>query len=223
MSLLEIRARIKAAAQANARRPEDITLIAVSKVQPVARVRATLAQGQYVYGENYVQETQRKWPELLAENQAAGRSVPILHMIGPLQSNKARVATQLFDAIHTLDRPSLAQKLAHLAQERGTSPDLFIQVNTGEEPQKAGIMPKDLSAFITQCQKLDLPICGLMCIPPDGPDSAQHFGILRDMAHQHGLTQLSMGMSGDFEAAIAYGATHIRVGSALFGARTPKT
>ena len=142
-----------------------------------------------------------------------------LHMIGPLQTNKAKVAVDLFDAIHTLDRPSLAQKLASLAQARGSLPQLFVQVNTGAEPQKAGVLPADLAGFLKDCRSMDLAPAGLMCIPPEGEDSAPHFAMLARMAADHGLTGLSMGMSGDFESAVAQGATHIRVGSAIFGAR----
>jgi PLP dependent protein len=141
-------------------------------------------------------------------------------MIGPLQSNKAKLAVDLFDAIHTLDRPSLAEKLAGLQQARGSLPQLFVQVNTGEEPQKAGVLPADLPGFLKACRAMDLAPVGLMCIPPEGEDSRPHFAFLAAMAADHGLTGLSMGMSSDFEAAIAHGATHIRVGSAIFGART---
>jgi PLP dependent protein len=162
-----------------------------------------------------VQEAAAKWPAW--ENQFGPLD---LHMIGPLQSNKAKQAVELFDAIHTLDRLSLAQKLAALQQARGNLPALFVQVNTGEEPQKAGVLPADLSAFMRDCRKLDVSPMGLMCIPPEGRNSTPHFAMLARMAADHGLTGLSMGMSGDFEAAIAHGATHVRVGSAIFGART---
>ena len=140
-------------------------------------------------------------------------------MIGPLQTNKAKVAVELFDAIHTVDRPSLAEKLARLAQARGACPDLFVQVNTGAEPQKAGVLPADADGFVATCRAMGLPLAGLMCIPPEGEDSTPHFAMLRDIAARNGLAGLSMGMSGDFEAAIAHGATHVRVGSAIFGAR----
>lgn len=141
-------------------------------------------------------------------------------MIGPLQTNKAKAAVELFDAIHTVDRPSLAEKLARLAQARGTSPQLFLQVNTGEEPQKAGVLPGDLDAFVAEVRRMDLSPQGLMCIPPEGEDPAPHFAALAAMAARNGLSGLSMGMSSDFEAAIAHGATHVRVGSAIFGARS---
>jgi PLP dependent protein len=214
MTLGTIMERLRAAERAAGRAEGSVRLIAVSKVQPLDRVVAVLDQGHRVFGENYVQEAQGKWPDLRARFGAVK-----LHMIGPLQSNKAKVAVELFDAIHTLDRPSLAQKLAGLAQARGALPDLFVQVNTGEEPQKAGVLPGDLSAFLRDCRAMDLPPRGLMCIPPEGIDPVPHFAALAKMAADHGLTGLSMGMSSDFEAAIAHGATHVRVGSAIFGAR----
>jgi PLP dependent protein len=215
MSLAAISTRIEQAMAAHGRAPGSVQLIAVSKVQPLERVIAVLDQGHRLFGENYVQESQGKWPDL--RTRFADVAV---HMIGPLQTNKAKVAVELFEAIHTLDRPSLAEKLAKLAQARGKSPDLFIQVNTGEEPQKAGIMPDAVDAFVTACRGMDLPLSGLMCIPPDAEDPAPHFAMLSQMAARNGLAGLSMGMSSDFEVAIAHGATHIRVGSAIFGART---
>ena len=209
MGLAEITERVRLAAGGRA-----VTLIAVSKVQPLDRVEGVLTQGHRVFGENYVQEAAGKWPDLRA------RFGPVaVHMIGPLQTNKAKLAMDLFDAIHTLDRPSLAQKLATLAQARGACPDLFVQVNTGAESQKAGVLPDDLAGFLTDCRAMDLPVQGLMCIPPESEDAAPHFAMLARMAADHGLPGLSMGMSSDFEAAIAQGATHIRVGSAIFGAR----
>lgn len=214
MSLATITARVATAIATAARTPASVTLIAVSKVQPLDRVRAVLDAGHRVYGENYVQEAAGKWPDLRAEFGTLQ-----VHMIGPLQTNKAKLAMELFDAIHTVDRPSLAEKLARLAQDRGACPDLFVQVNTGEEPQKAGILSADADSFISSCRAMALPIKGLMCIPPDGIDSTPHFAMLADMAARNGLTGLSMGMSSDFEAAIAAGATHIRVGSAIFGDR----
>lgn len=204
MTLDAIRAKI----------PDHVTLIAVSKVQPPERVEAVLAAGQRVFGENYVQEAAAKWPAWRAQFPGVA-----LHMIGPLQTNKAKTAVELFDVIHTLDRPSLAQKLARLADQRGVSPDLFVQVNTGAEPQKAGVLPQDVDGFIRDARALDLPLVGLMCIPPEGQDPAPHFRQLASMAAQNGLAGLSMGMSADFETAIALGATHVRVGSAIFGAR----
>lgn len=212
--LEDITRRIRDAERAANRAKGSVRLIAVSKVQPDARVREVLEQGHRLFGENYVQEAQGKWPAF--RNDFPGAQV---HMIGPLQTNKAKPAMQLFDAIHTLDRPSLANRLARLAQEEGRCPDLFVQVNTGSEPQKAGILPPDADAFIADARALDLPVIGLMCIPPDAEDPAPHFEMLALIASRNGLENLSMGMSSDFEAAIAHGATHVRVGSALFGAR----
>lgn len=214
MSLTAIADRIRAACVAQGRDPASVTLIAVSKVQPLERVVAVLEAGHRVFGENYVQEAAGKWPDLRA------RFGPVaVHMIGPLQTNKAKQAVELFDAIHTLDRPSLAEKLARLAQASGACPDLFVQVNTGEEPQKAGVLPADADAFIAAARGMDLPVRGVMCIPPEDQDSAPHFAALAAIGARNGLAGLSMGMSGDFESAIAHGATHVRVGSAIFGAR----
>jgi PLP dependent protein len=214
MALAEIRARIAAAEQAAGRLPGSVELIAVSKVQPAERVLDVLNAGWRLFGENYVQEAAGKWPDW----RGAFPDVAV-HMIGPLQTNKAKQAVELFEAIHTLDRPSLATKLASLAQARGTSPELFIQVNTGSEPQKAGVLPEGADEFIASCRGMDLPVVGLMCIPPEGEASTPHFTALAEIAARNGLSGLSMGMSGDFEAAIAAGATHVRVGSAIFGAR----
>lgn len=216
MGLTDIQDRIAKAAKAADRDASDITLIAVSKVQPNERVDAVLREGQRCFGENRVQEAAGKWPGFRETYDGID-----LHLIGPLQTNKARQAFELFDAIHTLDRPKLANSFARLAQETGHCPPLFIQVNTGEEPQKAGIHPEDTDAFIKECKSLDLPIQGLMCIPPVDETPSLHFALLRKLADRNGLTQLSMGMSDDFDQAIAFGATHIRVGSALFGARVP--
>jgi pyridoxal phosphate enzyme (YggS family) len=214
MAYADILARLRAAESAAGRPQGSVQLIAVSKVQPPDRVEAVLEAGHRVFGENYVQEAQARWPAL--RDRFAGVA---LHMIGPLQTNKARVAVELFDAIHTLDRPSLAEKLARLAESRGTCPTLFVQVNTGREPQKAGVLPEDLDGFLRSVAGLGLPVAGLMCIPPEGEDSRPHFRALAAMAARNGLAGLSMGMSGDFEAAVAEGATHVRVGSAIFGAR----
>ena len=214
MALQAILARIRAAEAQAGRTLGSVQLIAVSKVQPDARVRDVLVQGHRLFGENYVQEAQAKWPGFRAEFDSVQ-----VHMIGPLQTNKAKAAVTLFDAIHTVDRASLADKLAKLAQERGVCPQLFVQVNTGAEPQKAGVLPEALDGFVADCRALDLPVAGLMCIPPEGEDSTPHFAALAGMAARNGLSGLSMGMSGDFEAAIAAGATHVRVGSAIFGAR----
>ncbi len=216
MNLDDITRRIRAAEAGAGRAPSSVTLIAVSKVQPEDRVRAVLDAGQRVFGENYVQEAQAKWPGW----RTAYPGVE-LHMIGPLQGNKARAATGLFDAIHTLDRASLATRLARLADETGRQPALFVQVNTGSEPQKAGVLPGDADAFIAACRADGLRLDGAMCIPPDGEDPGPHFRLLRSIAQANGLSGLSMGMSADFETAIAEGATHVRVGSAIFGARVP--
>lgn len=215
MSLDEIKTRIAKAETAAGRTAGATRLIAVSKMQPPERIRAVLEQGHRVFGENRVQEAAGKWPAYRAEFGAVE-----LHLVGPLQTNKARQAVGLCDAIHALDRPKLAVTLARLAQERGACPDLFVQVNTGEEPQKAGVLPADADGFIAQCRDLDLPLRGLMCIPPVGEEPALHFALLAKIAARNGLDGLSMGMSDDFEMAIAMGATHVRVGSAIFGART---
>ncbi|WP_128255251.1 YggS family pyridoxal phosphate-dependent enzyme [Falsirhodobacter deserti] len=207
--------RIRAAEATHGRPEGSVRLIAVSKVQPNPRVEAVLQAGHRLFGENYVQEAQGKWPAF-RENFGAVD----VHLIGPLQTNKAKPAMDLFDAIHTLDRPSLAQRLARLAQDLGRCPALFVQVNTGEEPQKAGILPQDADGFISQARALDLPIIGAMCIPPEGENPGPHFAHLAHIAERNGLPNLSMGMSGDFETAIAHGATHVRVGSAIFGARS---
>ena len=214
MGLNQIKRRIEAAELAAGRQPGEVTLIAVSKVQPLERVEAVLAEGHTVFGENYVQEAAGKWPAWRARWPQAQ-----VHMIGPLQTNKLKQALELFDAIHTLDRPSLAQKLARQVQMRGSCPQLFVQVNTGAEPQKAGILPDQVDGFVAECRALDLTIHGVMCIPPEDQDSAAHFQHLAQIAARNGLAGLSMGMSADFEAAIRAGATHVRVGSAIFGAR----
>jgi hypothetical protein len=214
MPLDTILARLCAAEAAAGRPAGSVSLIAVSKLQPATRVEAVLAAGHRLFGENYVQETAAKWPAWRAAHPEVA-----VHMIGPLQSNKAGVAMDLFDAIHTLDRPSLAERLARLAQERGRCPDLYVQVNTGAEPQKAGVLPAEADGFLRGLAALGLPLRGLMCIPPDGEDPVPHFRLLRSMAETHGLPGLSMGMSADFETAVAEGATLVRVGSAIFGAR----
>ncbi len=214
MALADIVARIRAAERAAGRMEGAVRLIAVSKLQPADRVQAVMTAGPRLFGENYVQEAGEKWPAWLDRFPGVE-----LHMIGPLQTNKAKVAVDLFQAIHTLDRPSLAQKLASLGQARGALPQLFVQVNTGAEPQKAGVLPGDLAAFLRDCRTMDLSPVGLMCIPPEDQDSQPHFAMLARMAADQGLAGLSMGMSGDFETAIAQGATHVRVGSAIFGAR----
>ncbi len=214
MSLSEIKSRIAAAETAAGRAPGSVELIAVSKIQPNERVEAVLEEGHRVFGENRVQEAAGKWPEFREKFSDVD-----LHLIGPLQTNKARQAMELVNAIHSVDRPKLATTLARLAQELGHCPELFVQVNTGEEEQKAGILPKDSDGFIQECRALDLPIKGLMCIPPVDEEPSLHFALLAKIAERNGLSGLSMGMSGDFESAIALGATHVRVGSAIFGER----
>jgi pyridoxal phosphate enzyme (YggS family) len=216
VSLLEIKKRISAAEAKAGRSDGSTKLIAVSKVQPNERVQAILEQGHRIYGENRVQEAADKWPAF--REQFDGIE---LHIIGPLQTNKARAAMELAQAIHTLDRIKLAHTFARLAQEMGACPDLYIQVNTGAEPQKAGVLPASADAFIAESVALDLPVAGLMCIPPVNEDPSLHFKLLGEIAARNGLNGLSMGMSGDFETAVAHGATHVRVGSAIFGDRVP--
>jgi pyridoxal phosphate enzyme (YggS family) len=214
MSLGEINSRIKTAEISAGRAPGSVQLIAVSKVQPNERVAAVLDEGHRCFGENKVQEARGKWPDFAQHYDGLD-----LHLIGPLQTNKTRQAMELFNAIHTVDRSKLAKTIARLAQEMGKCPDLFIQVNTGAEPQKAGILPAEADGFVAECRALELPIKGLMCIPPVTDEAGSHFTMLAEIAARNGLDGLSMGMSSDFELAIAHGATHVRVGSAIFGAR----
>ncbi|MCI4663879.1 MAG: YggS family pyridoxal phosphate-dependent enzyme [Neomegalonema sp.] len=203
----------KAAVDAN-RSPADVHLVAVSKQQPSERVLTVLEAGCRVFGENRVQEAQERWEALKM------RFPDIrLRLIGPLQTNKVKAALDLFDAIETLDRPKLARKIAEEVQARGAAPELLVQVNTGEEPQKAGVAPGALEAFLAECGSLDLRIGGLMAIPPADEPPAPHFALLRKLAERHGLAKLSMGMSADYAIAIAMGATSVRVGSAVFGER----
>lgn len=214
-NLTEIRAHLAAAAKADGRAVEAVTLVAVSKTHPAEAVAAALKAGQKVFGENRVQEAQGKFPELKAQHPDIE-----LHLIGPLQSNKAREAVALFDAIESVDREKLARALADEMQKQQRRPRLFIQVNIGEEPQKAGIAPAQIDAFVKLCRdELQLAIDGLMCIPPADKHPAPYFALLREMAKRNGLPQLSMGMSGDYETAIQFGATHVRIGTAIFGAR----
>lgn len=210
--LTDIRRRIAAAARACGRDPAEVRLTAVSKEQPWDRVAPVLAAGQGVFGENRVQEAERRW---------AGRREGLeLRLIGPLQTNKATDAIRLFDVIETLDRPKLAQALAQAFETRGRTVRLYVQVNTGREPQKAGVEPEDADRFIAHCrERLRLRLEGLMCIPPADQDPADHFALLARIARRNGLARLSMGMSGDFETAIRFGATDVRIGSALFGGR----
>ena len=214
MSLNEIKNRIQKAEIEFSRKPSEVKLIAVSKVQPNERIEVVLEQGHRVFGENRVQEAQSKWPAFKEKFEDVE-----LHIIGPLQTNKTRVAMEIADSIHTLDRLKLAKNIARIAQEIGKCPELFVQVNTGEEPQKSGIFPRDTQTFIKECLSMNLPIAGLMCIPPINEEASLHFALLRNIAEDCGLGGLSMGMSSDFEKAISFGATHIRVGSAIFGER----
>lgn len=214
MSLNEIKSRILKAEETAKRPAGSAQLIAVSKVQPNERVHAVLQQGHRLFGENKVQEAEGKWPDFKLEFPDTQ-----VHLIGPLQTNKVKNAVSLFDAIHAVDRPKLANKLASEIQTQGKAPDMFIQVNTGEEEQKAGVLPANADAFIKDCLAMDLPIIGLMVIPPVNEEASLHFALLRKIAERNGLTGLSMGMSGDFERAVALGATHVRVGSAIFGER----
>jgi len=214
-NLKAVRDRIGAAAGAVGRDADAVTLVAVSKTQPAEAVRAALAAGQRVFGENRVQEALDKFPGLRDRFPELK-----LHLIGPLQTNKAKEAVALFDVIESLDREKLARVLADEAQKQGRSPRLYVQVNTGEEAQKAGVVPADADAFITACRgTYGLTLEGLMCIPPADEPPGPHFALLGKIAARNGLAKLSMGMSGDFETAIAFGATSVRVGSAVFGAR----
>ena len=214
MTLSVINSKIKQAEKSAGRAIGSTQLLAVSKVQPNKRVVNVLEQGHTIFGENKVQEAHGKWP-MFRENFSNSK----VHLIGPLQSNKVKQAVELFDAIHTVDRLKLAQKLSNEIQTQGKAPEMFIQINTGEEEQKSGISPKDADQFIADCLSLDLPIKGLMVIPPVNEEPSLHFGLLRKIAQRNGLEGLSMGMSSDFESAIAMGATHIRIGSAIFGER----
>lgn len=213
MSLSDIQSRI-ALAEAHAAREGQTTLIAVSKRQPDARVASVLEAGHKVFGENTVQEAIGKWPRFRERFDKVE-----LHLLGPLQTNKVKQALSCFDAIHSLDRTKLAEKLASGIQSLGRAPKLFIQINTGEEEQKSGVLPKDADHFIAQCRALDLPIIGLMTIPPLDEEASLHFALLKKIAERNDIAGLSMGMSADFERAIALGATHVRVGSAIFGDR----
>ena len=210
--LSEIKARIAKAAALAGREPEEVILVAVAKTQPAEAIEALIEEGQRDFGENRVQEAQAKWPALRARHPGVR-----LHLIGRLQSNKAEAAVALFDAIHSLDRPSLAAALAGAMAKTGRRPDCFVQVNIGDEPQKGGCPVAALPALLDRAR--GLPIVGLMCIPPEGVEAAPYFALLAELARRHGVTGLSMGMSADFETAVMCGATHVRVGTALFGPR----
>jgi pyridoxal phosphate enzyme (YggS family) len=216
-SLQQIQTRIAAAARSAGRDPVAVTLVAASKAQPEARIRAALDAGQRTFGENYVQEAIAHWsgsreryPDLR------------LHMIGPIQTNKAKDVVAWFDVIETLDRPKLARALAKEMSRQDRKIPCFVQVNTGEEPQKAGVRPDETDGFVAECRALGLDVVGLMAVPPEGDEPSLHFALLAKIAARNGLTKLSMGMSADFEIAVQFGATHVRVGSALFGARPPR-
>ena len=210
-----VKAEIAAAARAASRSPDQVTLVAVTKTMPVERILPALDAGHRVFGENRVQEAEAKWPALRAAHPDL-----TLHLIGPLQTNKVRKAVELFDVIETLDRPKLARALEKELARTARRPDLFIQVNTGAEPQKAGILPDAADEFIRACiDDHGLPVIGLMCIPPVGEEPALHFGLLGAIARRNGLSGLSMGMSADYPVAVQFGATHVRVGTAIFGPR----
>ncbi|MEM8744218.1 MAG: YggS family pyridoxal phosphate-dependent enzyme [Pseudomonadota bacterium] len=213
-----VRAQIDDAARRAEREPGDITLIAVSKTFGPEGITPVITAGQAIFGENRVQEALGKWPDLKARHPGIE-----LHLIGPLQSNKARDAVALFDVIHTIDRPKIAAAIAREMAQQDRHPRLLAQVNTGEEKQKAGIPPGELDAFLKSCAgEHGLKIEGLMCIPPVDEEAALHFALLQKLAQRNGLKQLSMGMSADFETAIAFGATYVRIGTAIFGPRTAK-
>jgi pyridoxal phosphate enzyme (YggS family) len=216
-SLVAIRERIAGAARSVGRDPAAITLVAASKAQPEARIDAALAAGQRTFGENYVQEALARWS-------ARRERYPDLrlHMIGPVQTNKAKEAVACFDVIETLDRPRLAQALAKEMARQGRKLPCFVQVNTGEEASKAGVRPDETDAFVAEWRALGLDVVGLMAIPPADDEPSLHFALLGTIAARNGLAQLSMGMSADYEVAVQFGATHVRVGSALFGARPPR-
>ena len=212
--LSEIHTRIDHAAKVARRDSGDVTLIAVSKMHDADTIRPLIAAGQRTFGENRVQEASGKWPAMRDETPGIA-----LHLVGQLQSNKAREAVELFDAIHSLDRPSLVTALAKAIETTGKRPDLFIQVDIGDEPQKGGCAVADLPALLTEARAADLPVVGLMCVPPAGLLAAPYFALLAKIGRDHGIDRLSMGMSDDFDLAVTLGATHIRVGTALFGAR----
>jgi pyridoxal phosphate enzyme (YggS family) len=214
-NLREVRAIIARAARDFGRDPADVRLVCVTKTVPAERIRPAIEAGERIFGENRVQEAHGKWPALKADHPGLA-----LHLIGPLQTNKAREAVALFDAIETLDRPSLAKVLAAEIQRAGRAPKLFVQVNTGAEPQKAGVLPQAADDFIAECRtNFGLEPVGLMCIPPLEEQASPHFALLAKIAARNGLSQLSMGMSADYELAIQLGATHVRIGSAIFGER----
>lgn len=216
-NLLAVKAEIEDAAKTAGRAPDSVTLVAVSKTHPPEHVRLALEAGHRIFGENRVQEAEEKWP-LLKDEFADAR----LHLIGPLQRNKARRAVQLCDVIESVDGPKLARALAKAMDQEDRRPEVLIQVNTGDEPQKHGVRPAEVDAFIKECvETYQLPVKGLMCIPPMDEECSLHFAFLREIARRHGLAELSMGMSADFPIAVRFGATMVRVGTAIFGSRPP--
>jgi pyridoxal phosphate enzyme (YggS family) len=216
--LAQVRGEIAHACAEARRDPASVTLVAISKTFGVDAIAPVIAEGQRVFGENRVQEAKVKWPELKARHPGIE-----LHLVGPLQSNKAKDAVALFDAIHSVDRPSLAEALAREIAKQGRKPTLFVEVNTGAEPQKAGVLPEDTDAFVRACrERYGLDIAGLMCIPPAEEPPAPHFALTQKIARRNGLSLLSMGMSADFPLAIEFGATHVRVGTAIFGERAAR-
>ncbi len=217
-NLAGVNGDIAAAAAEAGRAPSDITLVAISKIHDAARITPALEAGHRVFGENRVQEAAAKWPDL--KQRFPGVE---LHLVGPLQTNKVKQAVALFDVIETVDRPTLARALAREMAESGRDLPCYIEINTGEEPQKAGIMPADADGFIALCRdELGLTVAGLMCIPPFDEEPSLHFALLADIARRHGMDDLSMGMSADFETAVRLGATHVRIGTAIFGQRPPR-
>lgn len=218
-NLAWVKARIAEAARAAGRAPGAVELVAVSKTKPAEAIRAAIAAGHVTFGENRVQEAEEKWPAIKSDHPDVR-----LHLVGPLQRNKLKRAVALFDVIESVDRPKLARALAAEMAESGRTLECFVQVNTGEEPQKAGIMPAETDAFLAACRdEFGLAVSGLMCIPPFDEEPALHFALLAEMARRNGIAKLSMGMTGDFETAVRFGATHVRVGTAVFGARAPLT
>ena len=214
-NLRAVKARIAEAATAAGRDPAAVALVAIAKTHPPGTIRLAIAAGQRIFGENRVQEAEEKWPALKAEFPDLR-----LHFVGTLQRNKAKRAVQLFDAIETVDRPELARAIAAEIARSGRRPECFVQVNTGDEPQKGGVRPEDADAFIAACRDdIGLAVDGLMCVPPVEDEPSLHFALLREIARRNGVAELSMGMSGDFETAIQFGATHVRVGTAIFGER----
>jgi PLP dependent protein len=216
IGLAEVRAEIARACRDAGRDPAEVTLVAVSKTHSAETIERVIAVGQRVFGENRVQEAKTKWPPLLEKHSGIA-----LHLIGSLQSNKAREAVALFDAIHSVDRPSLCEALSKEIAKQARAPLLFAEINTGAEPQKAGVLPQDVDAFLNTCRETyGLAMSGLMCIPPADEAPGPHFALTAKIAKRNGLKLLSMGMSADFVAAISLGATHVRIGSAIFGSRT---